>query len=370
MIQILGKLSLRSKVGKLDLINISLWLILFFVLIWLFLLLWKKFNNKNNFIALIPAKVHFEPLLLGKKLIIHTSLVNHTEYPITIMDITPSCSCVKIGLNNKTLNAKTSSSLTFSESTDDEKEVIRSVTIDYKIGNNPEIKTISFFYSGKIVSPIRSPDEFRDLGNISIIDSPVYKKKINFYKQKTTLLWDSIRAETASSNISVVCKKESETHFSLELTLNATDMPQGKFSEKIKIYYSKNGQDTQYYHFLFLQGRILSDVVIAPKTIYLGGILQKETRKGMISIETNSRTTPIKRLEYYSSNPTFITITSYNHLGNKILLSYEATGEKIGNQSGKLYITAVRGKSKQMIEIPFIAYVKPIESNNNTMKEK
>ena len=91
-----------------------------------------------------------------------------------------------------------------------------------------------------------------------------------------------VKIEPKSENISASIENETEerSSYNVNVTFLAGQLPK-TFSEKLKIYTDSKIQPVLE---VFIRSRVTGDVVVTPQSIFLGSMLQGETKSSAIMI--------------------------------------------------------------------------------------
>lgn len=164
-----------------------------------------------------------------------------------------------------------------------------------------------------------------------------------------------VKIESKSENITASIENETEekSSYNVNVTLSTGQLPR-VFAEKLKIYTDSTIQPVLE---VFIRARVTGDVVVTPQSIFLGSIIQGETKSSAIII-SNGTSAPLK-INSIEAKPEYIS-TSQETLKDgeeyrvTVTLSKEAP---IGTVKGNLIIHT-NSPSEPDVTVPVTAIVR------------
>lgn len=304
-----------------------------------------------------PPKIVFEETEHDFGEILQGSNVTHTftfkndgEGTLEIGKLKTSCGCTAALASRDKLESgdKGEVKVTFT-SGKFKGNITKTVTVPSNDPKNPEVALHIKAVVKVDIDITPNSLNFGDMRRVSSATKVLTLTKLDGTKIKI------VKIESKSENITASIENETEERasYNINITFSAGQLPR-VFAEKLKIYTDSAIQPVLE---VFVRARVTGDVVVTPQSIFLGSIIQGETKSSAIII-SNGTSEPLK-INSIEAKPEYIS-TSQETLKDgeeyrvTVTLSKEAP---IGTVKGNLIIHT-NSPSEPDVTIPVTAIVR------------
>jgi len=283
-------------------------------------------------------------------------LINGFSHSVKIISIDKSCGCTNASINKMLVSPGDRAELSVTLTPELTGGIRSLIAIEWKTVELPEVTGhIKIWLYANVLTLLNYDPKIFDLGILKTDSGPV-SLEVHISRGLAAVKWNQIQI---NSNVLKIKQKQIDHNtYLITASIDPTSITTSAFRDEIDIKLLQDGNILPYDYQVPVLGKIESDVVIKPSSLYLGLISSIQQRRGQIEVIARNGL-PLQLISVQSSNPNFITLKLNKKASTPPMLVFDYETQpnvRAGVKSGLLTVRITSDKERD-VSLPFMAYV-------------